>query len=195
MSSESPDTRSRILEVTRELMERHQGRGIRMSDIAAKAGISRQALYLHFDNRADLLIATTRHMDLSLGVQERLEASRSATSGTDRIRAYIAAWGSYLPEIRGVARALLAMRDTDAAAAAAWDDRMAAMREGCEAAIRALDKDGALDPRWSVRTATDLLWTMLSVPAWEQLTQACGWTSEDYVTHLQDQALRTFVRR
>lgn len=166
-----------------------------MSDIAAGAGISRQALYLHFENRADLLIATTRHMDEVMGVERRLEASRSAASGVDRTRAYIAAWGSYLPEIRGVARALLSMRETDEAAAAAWDDRMAAMREGCEAAIRALDQDGALHPMWSIKTATDLFWTMLSVRTWEQLTGECGWTTEDYIARLQESALRIFVNR
>ena len=34
-----------------------------MSDVAKQAGISRQAVYLHFPSRAELLIATTRYID------------------------------------------------------------------------------------------------------------------------------------
>lgn len=193
MSSETSNTRSRILEATWRLMEQHQGRGVRMSDIAASAGISRQALYLHFDARADLLIATTRYMDEVMGVQESLEASRRAKTGVDRLKAFVTAWGHHLPKIHGVARALLAMREDDPAAAAAWDERMAAVREGCEAAIQALDRDGALVPIWTVETATDLFWAMLSVRTWELLTVECGWSTDDYIARVQNQALRTFA--
>jgi AcrR family transcriptional regulator len=34
-----------------------------MSDIAKAAGLSRQAVYLHFPNRAELLISATKHLD------------------------------------------------------------------------------------------------------------------------------------
>ena len=63
MSSEGPDTRTRILNAAWSLLESGRGAGVRMSDIAKEAGISRQALYLHFPNRADLLVATTQHVD------------------------------------------------------------------------------------------------------------------------------------
>ena len=79
-----------------------------MADIAKRAGISRQALYLHFRTRADLLIATTLHLDEVNRTEERLVASRTAATGLQRLEAFIEAWGSYLPEIHGVARALLA---------------------------------------------------------------------------------------
>lgn len=193
MSRKNSDTRSRILEATWALMEHHHGRGVRMSDIAARAGVSRQALYLHFDTRADLLIATTRHMDEVLGVQDSLQASRNAATGIERIRAFVDAWGHHLPKIHGVAGALLSMREDDAAAGAAWDERMAALREGCEAAIRALDRDGKLAPDWTVETATDLFWAMLSVRTWELLSVDCGWSTQDYVRRMQNQALGAFA--
>lgn len=192
-SKKTADTRTRILEATRAVLERQGGAGVRMSDIAKAAGVSRQAVYLHFDGRAELLIAVTTHMDAVLGVQERLKPTRAARSGVDRIRAFIAFWGGYLPEVYTVARALIAMQDSDAAARQAWAGRMASVREGCAAAIAALERDGQLAPGWTLTTATDLFLAMLLVPVWEQLTRDSGWSEADYVERIQRQAIQTFA--
>jgi len=193
MSSDNPKTRDRILKAALKLLEASQGKGVRMTDIAKRAGISRQALYLHFSTRAELLIATTYYLDEVKGVEERLVPSRTAQSGIERLDAFIEAWGTYIPEIYGIAKALLAMRDTDEAAAEAWDERMQDMREGCEAAINALNRDKMLSPDHSPNQATDILWTMLSVRNWEQLTIECGWPQEKYIETLKSLARRIFV--
>jgi AcrR family transcriptional regulator len=164
-----------------------------MGDIAKAAGISRQAVYLHFASRAELLAATTLYLDEKLGLEQRLARSRAAGSGTERLDAYIEFWGNYVPEIYGVARALLVAQETDEAAAAAWDERMQAMRDGCRAAIEALKSEGHLAEGWNTKTATDFLWTMLSVRNWEQLTQECGWSSRKYISWIQSAARRTFA--
>lgn len=194
MSSKNFDTRNRILDVALAQLVSNQGKGVRMSDIAKGAGISRQALYLHFATRAELLIATTLHLDEIKESDARLVPSRTAKSGVERLEAFIAGWASYIPEIYGVAKALLAMRDTDDAAAQAWDKRMQDMREGCEAAIKALEHDKMLSPDQSLEQATDLLWTLLSVRTWEQLTQQCNWSQQDYTAMLISTARRLFVR-
>jgi AcrR family transcriptional regulator len=193
MSSDNSGTRDRILKAALKLLEASQGKGVRMTDIAKRAGISRQALYLHFSTRAELLIATTYYLDEVKGVEERLVPSRTAQSGIERLDAFIEAWGTYIPEIYGIAKALLAMRDTDEAAAEAWDERMQDMREGCEAAINALNRDKMLSPDHSPNQATDILWTMLSVRNWEQLTIECGWPQEKYIETLKSLARRIFV--
>lgn len=193
MSSDNPDTRIRILKAALKLLEASQGKGVRMTDIAKEAGISRQALYLHFSTRAALLIATTHYLDGLKGSEERLAPSRTATSGIERLDAFIEAWGGYIPEIYGIAKALLAMRDMDDAAAAAWDKRMGDMREGCEAAINALKRDNMLSPDHSPNRAADILWTMLSVRNWEQLTIECAWPQETYIETLKSLARRIFV--
>ena len=193
MSSDSPETRKRILQATCDLLEASQGRGVRMTDIAKRAGISRQALYLHFGTRAELLIASTHHVDVVRSVEERLVPSRTAATGAERLDAYIQAWASYIPQIHGIAKALIAMSDTDDAAAMAWRDRMRAMRHGCEAAINALRKDKMLSPHYSAKQATDLLWTLLSVRNWESLTIECGWSQQKYATTIQLLARRLFV--
>lgn len=194
MSSENIETRTRILDATVRMLEEHGGRGVRMGDIAKAAGISRQAVYLHFASRAELLVAATRYLDEVLDVDRRLAPSRAATSGTERLALYIDCWGHYIPEIYGVAKALLLAQDTDEAAAAAWNNRMLAMRDGCRAAIEALHSDGNLAPEWTPKRATDVLWTMLLVPNWENLTGECGWSTQQYVRWMKTVAKRTFVK-
>jgi len=156
-----------------------------MSDIAKASRISRQALYLHFPTRAELLVAATRHIDSVKNVDARLAASRAATSGRERLVAFIRAWGGYIPEIYGMSVALRAMRASDAEAAAAWDDRMQAVRHGCAAAVKALAADKTLRPDLDEEVATDLLWTLLSVENWEQLVRDCGWSQSDYETQIE----------
>ena len=144
-------------------MEERRGQGGRMRDVAEAAGISRQAVYLHFGSRAELMVAAARYGDEVRGLDERLRRYRAATSGVERLEAFVEFWESYIPEIYGIARALLAARETDEAVAAAWDDRTATVREGCRNIIESLHHDGTLAPDWPRDEAVDLLWTMLSI--------------------------------
>ncbi len=193
MSSKKPDTRERILIAAWKLLESGSGAGARMGDIAKQAGISRQAVYLHFPTRAELLIATTRYLDEVKDARGRFAESRRTERGTARLDAFIEAWGNYIPEVYPVARAILALQGTDAAAAAAWDDRMQAVRQGCQAAVTALERDGALAPGFAAEVATDILWTLLSVRNWEQFTGPCGWSQGDYIAAMTRLARRALV--
>ena len=192
MSRDQISTKTRILDATWKLLESGD-KNIRMSDIAKAVGISRQALYLHFPNRADLLIATARHLDSVKNIDGRLERSRAAQSGMEQLEAFIEVWTGYIPEIHGMSVALRAMRASDAEAASAWNDRMGAVRHGCAAAVQALAKDGDLNADLSEKTATDLLWTLLSVENWEHFTQDCGWPQSRYENTMKTLAKAALV--
>src|SRR4029077_15240498 len=94
-----------------------------MSALARAVGISRQALYLHFPDRAQLLLALVAHVD----DQEQLQAGRAsvpqAVDTSEAVRAFagMQAWRN--PKIAAAARALDGTRHADRAAAAAWADR------------------------------------------------------------------------
>ena len=187
----SAQTKIRILETTWKVLETRIDKN-RMSDIAKAVGISRQALYLHYPTRAELLIATTKHIDTVKKVDQRLELSRAAGSGLERLHFFVKAWGGYIPEIHGMSVALRNMRKNDKAAAEAWDDRMQAVRHGCQAAVRAIAKDGKLKSDLTEQVATDILWTLLTVENWEKLVLDCAWSQsayEDKMTELAETAL------
>ena len=193
MSSENSTTRTRILDAAWKLLETG-GSKVRMSDIAKAAGVSRQAVYLHFPSRAELLIATTRHIDAVKDVDARLVASRAATSGLERLDHYIDAWCGYIPEIYGVGRALMAMQDSDDDARDAWTNRMNAVHHGCVAVVIMLSEERKLRPDLSVSRAADLLAMLLSVRGWEQLVEDRGWSQTDYVDEMKALARRALVQ-
>lgn len=165
-----------------------------MRDVADAAGVSRQAVYDHFGSRADLMVATARYGDEVGGLEERLRGYRSAVRGVDRLEAFIEFWGNYIPEIHGIARALLAAREGDAAVAAAWDDRMRVVREACRDIVGRLQSDGMLAPGWSLDEAGEMLWSLLSIGNWENLTLERGWPVGRYVIRMQQLTRRAFVR-
>lgn len=195
MSSKSEDTRVRILQAAWKLLEQNRGDGVRMSDIAKQAKVSRQAVYLHFSNRSDLLKATTLYIDEIKDIDARLEPSRNAETGISRLELFIDAWCGYVAEIYPVAKALLAMQATDEDAAVAWADRMDALRHGCEAAIKALQKDEQLSSLFNAKEATDMLWTILSIRNWEHLIIDCKWTSKKYTSKTKTLAQQLFVKQ
>lgn len=193
MSSEEIDTRTRILEATWRLLEERQGQGVSMSDIAQAAGISRQAVYLHFKSRTELMIATTQYVDEIKGLDERMQQLYAAANGTALLESCVEVWGAYIPEIYGIAKALLAIRETDEAAAAAWAGSMGCLRDVCREIIGALDREGRLAEQWSPAEAVDMLYALLSVQNWEQLTVESGWSTEQYVEWMKLVVGRVFV--
>jgi AcrR family transcriptional regulator len=194
MSSGDPKTRTRILEATWRLMVERNGQGVRMRDVAEAAGVSRQAVYDHFGSRAELMVATARYGDEVRGLEKRLAGYRAATGGVERLEAFVEFWGNYIPEIYGIARALLAARETDKAVAAAWDDRMRVVQEACHDIVGRLRRDGMLAPGWSLDEAGEMLWTMLSIGNWENLTLERGWPVSLYVARMKELTRRAFVR-
>ncbi|MDH5446598.1 MAG: TetR/AcrR family transcriptional regulator [Gammaproteobacteria bacterium] len=193
MSSEEIDTRTRILDAAWRLLEQQQGQGVKMGDIAKAVGISRQAVYLHFPNRTDLLIATLSHVDEVKGLDKRLAQLEAATNSTEMLRACVEIWGNYIPEIYGMAKAMLQTRDTDEAMAAAWDSAMNCLREVCQQIIEYLASENRLSSEWSVDQATDFFWSQLSITNWETLTKDCGWSQQQYIEKMTSMLLKVLV--
>ena len=110
--SETVDTRERILRATWRLLEERRGQNVRLASVA------RQAVYLHFGSRTTLFVETARYADESLKLMERIREACDAETGVVAIEAYVRFWASYIPDIYGLAKALLILRETDEAAAA-----------------------------------------------------------------------------
>src|SRR2546423_9702768 len=94
-----------------------------MSALARAVGISRQALYLHFPDRASVLLALVAHVDQQEDLQAGLHAVQGAPDAEAQIRAWaqMQAWRN--PRIAPFARALDQSRHTGQAASDAWRDR------------------------------------------------------------------------
>lgn len=192
MSSKPTETKEKILDAALRLLIENGGKDVRMSDIAKAAGLSRQAIYLNFESRTELMVATVQYGDELNDAASQVKPWSDA-EGVEKLDAWINFWGHYLPQVFGVAKALLVAKETDEAALAAWDDRMEDVRKSCRKTIQSLANQGLLAIPWKVKTATDSLWTLLSVASYEQLTDKCGWSTRQYVQQMQCLARRSFV--
>lgn len=193
MSSGDPGTRTRIMETTRRLIEASRGESVRLQDIAQAAGVSRQAIYLHFGSRAGLMVATVQYIDEAAGFVERTRHIRDEEDSLARVDLFLDFWAEYVPTIYGLAKQLLLLRATDEGAAAAWQDRMDGLRDGpCRFLIERLDADGRLAPSWQTEMAIDFFWALISIQTWENLVIERGWSREQYTAKLK-RAMRTLV--
>ena len=193
MSSSELDTRTRILETTWALLEKQPGQSLSMGKIAKASDISRQALYLHFTSRAELLIATTRYVDEVKGLNQRLAKIQQCSSGKEMLQVLIKEWGNYIPEVYGVSKALMMTKDTDEAAAEAWSEIMGCLHDVCVEIIQRLGKENKRSLDWGEKSASDFLWTLISIQSWEQLTLECNWNNDQYISHITQTVMASIV--
>jgi AcrR family transcriptional regulator len=173
------DTRSRILDTAWTLLRQRGPNQVRVADIAEAAGVSRQLVYVHFANRAGLLVAVARHYDASSGFVERVAATRKLPA-VDGLEALLRLWFAYIPEILPFARALEAAATTGDEGGTAWHDRMDDLWEAFRVAVDRVHRDGRLAERWTVRTATDWIWARSHLTTWQHLVGERGWSPGDY---------------
>jgi AcrR family transcriptional regulator len=192
-SKPESNTRSRILEAAANMLIRRQGAEVSMAEIGKAAGVSRQAVYLHFADRGDLFVALFRYVDEKRGLAAELERIRAAPSGIAGLRAMASLQARTNPDIWPLARASDAIRRTDRAVEQAWQDRLQDRHLGCKAVVKRLDREGSLRKDLSINVATDLLWTLTSLRMWEDLVKQRKWKANEYEDQLADLLLRTLT--
>jgi AcrR family transcriptional regulator len=178
-----PDTRSRILAATRSLLAEH-GSALRLADVARSAGVSRQALYLHFGDRTGLLLALVEHMDQELALGASLAHVHEAASGAELLERAMRLNTEFWRAVQPIASVLAAAQDLDEALGAAWRDRMALRRSSFEAMIEDLAERGELASGWEVADAAALLYGVTHFDTWRELTRRIGWSDDAYVGHM-----------
>src|SRR5215469_13911536 len=149
MSSGDPATRSRILAAARALLEERPGVGPSMGQIARRAGVSRQALYLHFADRAALLLEVTRAADAAARTPAEQRLVDGAPTGRAGLAEAIALQARLKPKLNAVATALDALRRADAHAQAAWQEREHARLGRCAQVVDRLAAEDDLASGWT----------------------------------------------
>jgi len=192
-----PETRRRILDTAWALLE-EQGTGVRIADIAAKAGVSRQAVYLHFGDRTSLFVALGDHVDVSFG-RDRLRAHVfGAPTGVESLRRWVQTMSWYTAKIDTVSRILELAAESDEALAAVWKDRMTGRRGHVRRIAERIAAEGLLADGWTAEAAADLIFAVTLPGPWRVLTSVVGWSNERYadvITGLLELSLLETPRR
>jgi AcrR family transcriptional regulator len=173
------DTRARILDTAWELVRERGVEAVTVADVAAAAGVSRQLVYVHFENRAGLLVAMARRHDVRSGFAGRA-AGTADLAPVAALERLLREWFAYLPEILPVARALEAAATNGDEGGVAWRDRMGDLREMFAAAVERVDRDGRLAGGWTVPSATDWVWARAQPATFQHLVVDRAWPADDY---------------
>lgn len=188
----SEATRSRILEVARELITTRGYRAATIADIAHTADVHLDTIYELVGRKPELL-------------RELIER---AISGTDRAvaptqRSYVQAMGAepdparklaiYAVAVRDVhdrmAPLLLALRDaaaTNDEAQQVWREISDRRAQNMRDLVCDLGPDGTLRAGLSVNEAADVIWATASGELYLLLTQERSWTPDAYERWLAD---------
>jgi len=192
-SVSSDNTRERILNAALALIKQRGDANVTMADIAKATKISRQAVYLHFTDRADLMVALVRYADEKRGLATEIQKIADAPNGAAALREMAALQARMNPTIWAAARAVDAVRRTDPAAERSWQDRLQHRLDGARQVIARLQTDGNLRPGLDSKSAADLLWTITSLRTWEDLVLQRGWTAVQYKELITKLLLQTLT--
>jgi AcrR family transcriptional regulator len=192
-NARSRRTRDAVLAATRSILESEGFEALTMAAVAARAGISRQAVYLHFRSRSDLVTALFGHMAQQEGLQQSLDPVHNAPDAVTALREWARHLATYHPRLMGVDRAIDRVRHADADAARYRETINTKQMANCRALAQRLADEQRLAEPWTVDTAADMLWALIATDLFERLLTR-GWTAEVTTEHLRGMFEATFVR-
>ena len=180
-STGRPETRVAILDAARALFEEQGYFGAGLEAVAKKAGVSRQAIYLHFNSKADLL--TALHLRVfETDVVPALERHPIWTAPTalDALDAAIAVDAEVASKVWRIHEALVVARrrheEVDATLRPREDERY----QDYVRLARWLKRDGELPAGMRVSTLADILWGLLGLGTFQNLVIERGWSIERF---------------
>ncbi len=181
----SRDTRAAMLDAAWELLERAGDSEVTMAAVAEAAGVSRQAVYLHFPSRGQLFMAVMDHVDEALDLHSSLRPVWEAADSLTALDAFADHIARYHSRLIGVVRAVDRSRHGDDDAAALWARSTELWYGGCRSVTDALAAEGHLADPWTPTTAADLMWALMSIEFVDDLTGERSWTPDELATRLR----------
>jgi AcrR family transcriptional regulator len=139
--------------------------GFSMAEVAAKAGLSRQAVYLHFPSRGALVAAMLEPLAQAKPVPSEPPSARAALS------AFVTGVADEYPKLWPVLQAGGALDP---------GPRLAQ----CRALVERFREEDALAPHLSAAAAADILFSLTSPALWHELVQTRGWDAARYRSHV-----------
>ncbi|MEC3918397.1 TetR/AcrR family transcriptional regulator [Nocardia sp. CDC160] len=182
-----------LLAATRDIIENDGLPALTMAAVAERAGVTRRAVYLHFATRTDLVTALYRSLGETDNLAESLQAVWDAPDAVSGLREWVAHLVRSHLRILAVLRAFEQAQHTDPDAAALWRTTQGNWLKGSRRVVERLAREGVLAPHLSVDTATDLLWSLMSLDLLDRLAHQRRWSNKRLTEQLTAMYFATFV--
>ncbi len=176
-----PETRTQILEAARAMFEELGYNGAGLGAIAKMAGVSRQAIYLHFPSKAELLTALHLHIFATdvVPALERYPITDTMTA-MDALDATIAVDVEVASKVWRIHEALATARrqhpEVEETLRPREEERYAELLD----LGRRLKREGALPPKIRVGTFADMLWGLINTGTYRSLVIERDWSLAQY---------------
>ena len=190
MTAEPSDTRAEILAATIKLAAKRGVGAVTMADVAKAAGVSRQAVYLHFGTRGKLMSAMMRQRMLQHPLAQEVRRLTTPPASIEKFEAFVAAAIRFTAAVAGPAIIEFAQSVDDKVVLTAVRERMAAGSAMIARMMEDLKRQGLLQPRWTALEAAEWTSLLLSPPNFYLLTTVMKWP----VDRVIDRALETMRR-
>jgi AcrR family transcriptional regulator len=152
-----------------------------LAAVAKEAGVSRQAIYLHFPSKAELLTALHRHI-FATDVVPALERHpvTDAGSALDALDATIAVDVEVVSKVWRIHEALQMARRQHAEVEDTLRPREEERYRELLNLGRRLKREGALPTNIRVAMFADMLWGLINVGTYRSLVIERGWSLDQY---------------
>ena len=185
--------KEKILQAALKLIKRRGGADITMAQIARAARMSRQAVYLHFKDRGDLLVALAQYTDQLRGLDAEIQHIRDAPTGIEATKRMVSLQARSNPTVWPIARMFEGLRRSDPDVEKPWQDRLQHRLNGCRQIMHRVNDEGNLLSSIPVDVAADLMWTLTSLRMWEDLVLLRGWSPKKYEAYVYGVLLRALT--
>lgn len=193
MSTNRLETRSGLLGAARSLFEERGYHDVGLEEIGAAAGVSRQAVYLHFGSKAQLLVELFRWVEEQEHLGDLLEPVFAAPDGVDSLSLLVDAHARFEPGIAKIADVAEAARRTAPEMDELVRGRMELRHQGMRQIVARIHAQGRLRSGWTVNDATGFVWTLLSPESHRLLVSELGWSNQRWATRTKRLLLDALV--
>ena len=188
------DTRRRIVEATRRLLQSEGYAGMTIQAIAQRAGVSAQSVYAIFKSKTGILIALLDESTFGPAYEDLVREAQGASDPETRLR--LAA--RVARQIRGAQSAAFElMRGAGVVApelAKLELQRERLRYENEKDVIRSLRDAGSLQPGLTYKTARDIFWMLTGGDVYRMLVRDRRWSPQRYQDWLADTLVRSLVK-
>jgi AcrR family transcriptional regulator len=192
---QAEDTRRRIVEATRQLLQSEGYAGMTIEAIAQRAEVSAQSVYAIFKSKTGILIALLDQSSFGPEYEDVVRQAQSASDPETRLR--LAA--GIARQIRGAQSAtfdLLRGAGVVAPELAKLQQQRERLRyEREEGMITFLRHSGKLRLGLSHQTARDIFWMLTGGDVYRMLVRERGWSPRKYQDWLADTLVHSLLAR
>ena len=180
------ETHGRIIKAARELLSRSGYHGASVDEIAERAGVSRQTIYVQFGSKRGVLQALAEYIEIESFGRGMVEGAQDTPHPWLTMRNGIADQLAFFAANAELLRTFKAQAAHDPDFRAVWEDRRRERLLAIRILLEPLAAENKLRPGWTIDEAGDWLWSLTNFERYDEMVVERGWPVERLVERLRE---------